>query len=108
MEYRDIAIFYRELKLQTRVDMNSIVSEFFKHKLKNFNPDFNNLATEAKLTSFIPLSDLQYYDITLNSTIKGQNSVMNNAGISFGTYDKKKNLRFYVHDMQSNKGCSEL
>ena len=71
VEYRDITIFYRELKLQTRVDMNSIVSEFFKHKLKNFNQDFNNLASEAKVTSFIPLSDLQHYDVTLNSTIRG-------------------------------------
>lgn len=32
---------------------------------------------------------------------------MNNAGISFESYDKKKALRFYVHDLQSNKGNEE-
>jgi hypothetical protein len=37
VEYRDITIFYRDLKLQTRVEISSIVSEFFKHKLKSFN-----------------------------------------------------------------------
>jgi hypothetical protein len=43
-EYRDISIIYRDIKLQAKVEMSSIVSEFFKHKLKSFSDRFKELA----------------------------------------------------------------
>lgn len=83
-----------------------IVSEFFKHKLKNYNEYFKTKAKEHNLTSFINLADLKHYDVTLNS-INTNQSVMNNAGPNFSSYDKKKHLRFYIHDKSSNENYSE-
>jgi hypothetical protein len=46
--------------------------------------------------------------VTLNSsTLDKGNSVLNNAGTNFGCYDKKKHLRFYVHDLKVSTGASE-
>lgn len=65
------------------------------------------MALASKLANFVPLIQLRHFDVTLNSMNKGENSVINNAGMSFAAYDKKKHLRFYVHDLEANKGGPE-
>lgn len=105
---RDIAIIYADLKFQTKVPINDIVSEFFKHHLRDYDDNFKSMAVTAKVTNFIPLAQLRHFDVTLNSLNKGENSVINNAGMSFAAYDKKKHLRFYIHNLEANKVGSEV
>ncbi len=47
---------------------------------------------------------MKHYDVTLNSNTQ---SVLNNAGPSFGSYDKKKSLRFYIQDKSLQGNFSE-
>lgn len=81
--------------------MSKIVSEFFKRELKNYGGDFDKLAVEKKVAGYISLDKLKEYDVTLNSTVRGDNSVLK-AGINFGGYARSKKLRFYIHDEQLN------
>ena len=66
------------------------------------------MAGSAKLANFVPLAQLRHFDVTLNSLNKGENSVIINVGMSFAAYDKKKHLRFYVHNLEANKVGSEV
>jgi hypothetical protein len=66
------------------------------------------MAAAAKIANFIPLAQLKHYDVTLNTKNKGENSVISNAGTSFADYDKKKQLRFYIHNLEANKSVSEV
>lgn len=82
--------------------MSKIVSEFFKRELKNYSGDFDKLAYEKKVAGYVSLDKLKEYDVTLNTSIRGDNSVLK-AGINFGGYTRNKKLRFYIHDGQFNE-----
>jgi hypothetical protein len=75
--------------------------------LKRYDENFKVMALDAKIPSFVPLSELKNYNVTLNTMNYREYSVLN-SGISFGTYDKKKLLRFYVHDMQAINSTEEV
>ena len=77
--------------------MSKIVSEFFKRELRNYSAEFDRLALEKKVQGYISLGKVKHYDVTLNSSMRGDSSVLK-AWIIFGGYPRSKKLRFYVHD----------
>jgi hypothetical protein len=44
VELRDISINYHNIVLETKVAMLAIVSEFFKHRLKDYSDEFKRRA----------------------------------------------------------------
>lgn len=81
--------------------MKKILSEFFKHELKNYSEDFDRLAMERKIQGYVSLDKLKNYDVTLNTSVRGDNSILN-CGADFGRYQRNKKLRFYIHYEQYN------
>lgn len=94
---RDITLYYCDLRLDIKVPMNKILSEFFKRELKNYSQDFDRLAMERKVQGYVSLDKLRHYDVTLNTSIRGDNSILK-SGLDFGRYQRDKKLRFYIHD----------